>query len=77
MKINHISDLLSTICQYNYVHITQTFTLDDKDFIIARCITNTLTLELTLLETLAVELCNSVEEAAAVIEMHLNRNKVL
>ncbi len=76
MKKNHISDLLSTICQYNNVRIIQTFTLENKDLISVRCIPNTTTLELTFLETEAVELYNSVEEAAAVIDEHINRNNI-
>ncbi|HSI67254.1 MAG TPA: hypothetical protein VK947_07550 [Planococcus sp. (in: firmicutes)] len=77
MKINHISELLSTICQYNNVRITQTFTLDSQDLILASCVPNTNTLELTFLETSEVEFFNTIEEAAAVIDMHLNRSKAL
>lgn len=77
MKINHISDLLSTICQYNNVRITQTFSYEGKDIIIARCVPNTTTIELTFLETSAVEHFNSVEEAAVVIDLQLNRTKVI
>lgn len=77
IKINHISDLLSTISQYNNVRITQTFTLEGKDIIIARCVPNTTTIELTFLDTSAVEHFNSIEEAAVVIDLHLNRNKVV
>ena len=77
MKLSHISELLSTICQYNNVRITQTFTLDSKDLILASCVPNTNTLELTFLETSKVEFFNTIEEAAAVIDLHLNRNKAL
>lgn len=73
MKLNLINDLLSTIRQYNNVRITQTFTLNDQDSIIARCVPNTSVLELTFLETSKVERYNSIEEAAAVIDLHLNR----
>ena len=77
MNIKHITELLNTICQYNNVRITQTFTLDSKDLILASCVPNTTTLELTFLETSKVESFDKIEEAAAVIYMHLNRNKVL
>ncbi|RLQ91211.1 hypothetical protein [Planomicrobium sp. Y74] len=77
MKINHISDLLSTICQYNNVRITQTFTLETQDLIIARCVPNTTILELTFLETSTVEHYTTIEEAAVVIDLQLNKNKVI
>lgn len=77
MNINHITELLRTICQYNNVRITQTFTLDSKDLILASCVPNTTILELTFLETSKIESFNTIEEAAAVIDMHLNRNEVL
>lgn len=77
MKINHISQLLSTICQYNNVRITQTFTLEGKDIITARCVPNTTVLELSFLETGTIERFNSIEEAAAVVDMQLSRNNVL
>lgn len=77
MKINHISDLLSTICQYNNVRITQTFTFENKDLIIARCVPNTTVLELTFLETSVVERYSTIEEAAVVIDLQLNQSKVI
>ncbi|QHJ69207.1 hypothetical protein [Planococcus halotolerans] len=77
MKINHISDLLSTISQYNNVRITQTFTSETKDLIIVRCIPNTTILELTFLETSTVVCYKTVEEAAGVIDFHLNNSKVI
>lgn len=77
MKINHISQLLSTICQYNNVRITQTFTLEGQDIITARCVPNTTVLELSFLETDTIERFNSIEEAAAVVDMQLSRNNVL
>lgn len=77
MNINHITELLNTICQYNSVRITQTFTLDNEDLILASCVPDTTILELTFLKTSKVESFNTVEEAAAVIDIHLNRTKVL
>ncbi|WP_203334816.1 hypothetical protein [Planococcus beigongshangi] len=77
MKKNHISDLLSTICQYNNVRITQTFTQEGNDLISVRCVPDTTTLELTFLETGEIALYNSVEEAAAFIDKHINRIKVI
>lgn len=72
MKLNLINDLLGTICQYNNVRITQTFTLKEQDFITVRCVPNTSILELTFLDSAKVERYKSVEEAAAVIDLHLN-----
>lgn len=71
MEITHIKNLLSTICQFNNVRITQTFTSEDRDLIVVRCVPNTTTLELTFLETSTVEQYNSVDAAAAVIYKHL------
>lgn len=77
MKIKHISDLLSTISQYNNVRITQTFTSQTKDLIIVRCVPNTTILELTFLETSTVERYTTIEEAAVVIELRLTKSKVI
>ena len=76
MKKNHICELLSTICQYNNVRITQTFTLEGQDIIIARCVPNTMVLELSFIENDTVEHFNSIEDAADVVDKHLSRNNV-
>lgn len=76
MKKNHISDLLSTICQYNNVSITQTFTQDGNDLFSVRCVPNTTTLELTFLENGKIEHYESIEEAVAFIDKHINRSKI-
>lgn len=67
MEKPHIQVLLKTICQYNNVRITQTFTKDDTDWILVKCVPNSEVLELTYLQTGEVECYKSVEEAVKVI----------
>ncbi|MGI2327145.1 hypothetical protein [Planococcus sp. YIM B11945] len=72
MKYENIKELLATICQYNTVRITQTFTKENADWITVICIPNTSTLELTFNQTQEVRQFNSVEEAAKLIESQIN-----
>lgn len=74
MNLNHIIELLSTITQYNNVNITQTFSLEGKDIITVRCIPETTMIELRYLQSLDIEHFDTVEEAAAVINLQLNPN---
>lgn len=67
MKLESIERLLSTVCEYNTVRITQVFTRDKVDWISVRCIPSTCTLELTYLQEQKTELYESVSEAADVI----------
>ncbi|TWT25971.1 hypothetical protein [Planomicrobium sp. CPCC 101110] len=71
MTNESIKALLVTICQYNTVRITQTFSKDDMDWIRVRCLPGTSILELTYLQSENVETYDSVDEAAAVIEKAL------
>lgn len=67
MKKENIQVLLDTICQYNNVRITQTFSKDKADWILVKCISDTHTLELTYLQADTVECYESIEEAVDVI----------
>ncbi|WKA56649.1 hypothetical protein [Planococcus shixiaomingii] len=76
MTIESIKNLLTTICQYNTVRITQTFTKDEVDWIQVRCVPNTSTLELTYLQTETIEKYDSVEEAANIIEKSISASTI-
>lgn len=71
MKKESIQNLLETICEYNNVRITQTFTKESVDHILVKCVPNTQILELTYLHTGAIEQYQSVTEAADVIHQAL------
>ncbi|TWT09285.1 hypothetical protein [Planomicrobium sp. CPCC 101079] len=71
MTNESIKALLVTICQYNTVRITQTFSRDDMDWIQVKCVPNTSVLELTYLENQTIEHYESIDEAADVIEKSL------
>ncbi|MCJ1907663.1 hypothetical protein [Planococcus ruber] len=71
MKKESIRSLLQTICEYNNVRITQTFTKENVDQILVKCVPNTQVLELTYLHTGTVEQYQSVTEAAEVIHQAL------
>lgn len=74
MKLESIEALLSTVCEYNTVRITQVFTRDEVDWISVRCLPSTCTLELTYLQEQRTELYDSVPEAAIVILQHTHSN---
>lgn len=71
MKKESIRALLETICEYNNVRITQTFTKENVDQILVKCVPNTQILELTYLHTGTIEQYLSVIEAAEVIHQAL------
>ncbi|CEG21393.1 hypothetical protein BN1080_00303 [Planococcus massiliensis] len=71
MKKESIRSLLETICEYNNVRIIQTFTKENVDQILVKCVPNTQVLELTYLHTGTVEQYQSVTEAAEVIHQAL------
>lgn len=71
MKKESIRALLETICEYNNVRITQTFTKDDVNQILVKCVPDTQILELTYLQTGTIEQYQSVIEAAEVIHLAL------
>lgn len=67
MELKSIELLLTTVCEYNTVRITQVFTRGETDWISVRCIPSTCTLELTYLHDQKIELYDSVLEAAETI----------
>ncbi|WP_156889976.1 hypothetical protein [Planococcus lenghuensis] len=72
MKLENIKELLETVCQYNTVNIMQTFTKDETDWIIVRCLPNTKILELTFVQTQTLEYHESIDEAAGLIATQIN-----
>lgn len=71
MKLESIENLLTTVCEYNTVKITQVFTRDDIDWISVRCIPSTRTLELTYIQEQRIELYESVHEAAKIVQQQI------
>lgn len=72
MKLESIESLLTTVCEYNTVKITQVFTRDSIDWVSVRCVPSTRTLELTYLQEQRIELYESVAEAAQVIQQEIS-----
>ncbi|WP_050182146.1 hypothetical protein [Domibacillus robiginosus] len=72
MSLNHIKEMLKTLCYYNTVEITHTFSKNGQDFLKASCKKNTETIQLTFVECQTIEYYDDVEEAASVIEKLIN-----
>ena len=72
MKLESITDILTTISQYNNATIIHTFSKDGTSLIRARCIPSTSTLELTFLAEQRVELFDSLAEAVKIVELQIN-----
>ncbi|WKA54966.1 hypothetical protein [Planococcus shixiaomingii] len=71
MSLESIKEILETVCFYNTVNITQTFSKAKEALFTVVCVKNTSTLEVTNLQTGAVEYFDSVEEAAIAIEKEI------
>ncbi|MDN7243788.1 hypothetical protein QWY14_18525 [Planococcus sp. N028] len=71
MSLESIKEILETVCFYNTVNITQTFSKAKEALFAVVCVKNTSTLEVTNLQTGAVEYFDSVEEAAIAIEKEI------
>jgi hypothetical protein len=71
MSFESIKEILETVCFYNTVNITQTFSKAEKALFTVVCVKNTSTLEVKNLQTQKVEYFDSVEEAAVVIERNI------
>lgn len=64
--------MLKTLCEFNNVHITQTFSLNSEQVVKVRCLENTNTLEITNLTNNTVTLVDSLEESAETIQLLMN-----
>lgn len=67
MSLNSIKEMLKTVCYYNTVNITQTFSNGDGPVITAKCLKDTKILEVTFAEGKRVEHFTCTEKAAAAI----------
>ncbi|MGH2317712.1 hypothetical protein ACRC6Q_08070 [Planococcus sp. SE5232] len=72
MKLESITEILTTIRQYNTAIIIHTFSKDGIYLIRARCIPSTSTIELTFLIEQRVELFDSIAEAVKIVELQVN-----
>jgi len=64
--------MLKMLCYYNTVEITHTFSKKGQAFLKASCKQNTETIQLTFVQSQAIEYYDDIEEAAAVIEELIN-----
>jgi hypothetical protein len=71
MSLESIKEILETVCFYNTVNITQTFSKDDQTVFTVVCVKNTSTLEVKNLHTQAVQYFDCVEKAAIAIEKEI------
>lgn len=77
MSKESLIKILKTLCDYNTVEIQHTFGTNEKPLITVRCIKNTSTIEITYLESQTIELFDSIEESAEVIQLLINKNATL
>ena len=71
MTFESIKEILETVCFYNTVNITQTFSKGEEVLFTVVCVKNTSTLEVRNLQTQKVEYFDSVEKAATAIEKEI------
>ena len=64
--------MLKTLCEFNNVDITHTFSLNAKQVVTVRCLQNTRTIEITNLSNHKVTLFDKLEEAAEAIQLLMN-----
>lgn len=67
MKLEHIHELLNTVCEYSKTNITQVFCKGEVDWIRVQYVSSSGTLKLTYLQEQRVKYYESVAEAAKVI----------
>ena len=64
--------MLKTLCEFNNVQITQTFSTHSKQVVKVRCLENTNTIEITNLTNNTVTLIDNLEESVEVIQLLMN-----
>ncbi|MER2262187.1 MAG: hypothetical protein ABS934_09225, partial [Psychrobacillus sp.] len=62
-----IKSMLKTLCEFNDVHIAQTFTSKSIEVLKVRCLENSNTIEITNLTNNTVKLFNDIEETVEAI----------
>ncbi|WP_046173566.1 hypothetical protein [Domibacillus indicus] len=72
MSLKHIKEMLETLCYYNAVEITHTFSKNEQAFLKASCKKNTETIQLTFLKSQEIKYYDDIDEAAAVIAELIN-----
>ncbi|ETP70030.1 hypothetical protein AC739_05670 [Planococcus glaciei] len=72
MSYESIKDLLETVRYYHTVNIEQSFHRGDQAYISVKCLKNTRTLELTYIDSKAIVLYESIEDAALAIYEAIN-----
>lgn len=61
--------ILKTLCDFNNVDITHTFSSNSKDVVTVRCFKKTKTIEITNLTNNKVTLYDNLEESAEAIQL--------
>lgn len=76
MSLDRIKEVLKTLCHYNTVNITHTFSKNEKTYIKVKCLLNTNTLAVSCYPTQNQEFLyfDSVEDAGVFINNQLNSN---
>lgn len=74
MSLDRITEVLKTLCLYNTVNITHTFSKNEETYIKVECLLNTNTLAVNCYPTQEVLYFDSIEDASAFINNQLNSN---
>ena len=69
--------MLKTLCQYNNVEITNTFSSNIQPVLTVRCLKKTKTIEITNLKNSTVKLSDNIEESAEAIQLLINENTIV
>jgi len=69
--------MLETLCQYNNVEMTHTFSSNEQPVITVRCLNQTRTIEITNLKNNTVKLFDNIEESAEAIQLLRNKNTIV
>ena len=77
MSIESLMKMLKTLCEYNNVEITHTFTSNEQPVMTIRCLKHTRTIEITNLKNNTVKLSDSLEESAEFIQLLIIENAIV
>ncbi|MFC2947068.1 hypothetical protein [Virgibacillus sediminis] len=77
MSKESLIKMLETLCQYNNVEITHTFSSNEQPVMTVRCLKHTRTIEVTNLKNNTVKLFDNIEESAETLQLLINENTIV
>lgn len=77
MSKENLIKMLNTLCQYDNVEITHTFSSNEQPILTVRCLKHTSTIEITNLKNSTVKLYDNLEESAEAIQLVINQYAIV